>query len=291
MCLNNYTERDLNFTFIIIVKTMEILEYLSLPFVQKTLFVGVILAALAGVMGVLSTIRNASFFGDAVAHSSLAGVAIGLWFNYEPLFVALVYAVAVSVMLPWFRKNTNFAFDTILGIFLPFSMGLGVVIFSALPGYQPDLMSFLFGSMLGVTFNDVLFVLVLAVIFGITLAIFFHQLLYIAIDPEYPRIIGLRTELLDIMFHVLLACTIIAGVRLVGVILINALIIIPASIARLYASSLTQMLILAPIIGVVCVLIGILFSLMMNTPPGASIGVVSGTAFFASVVFQRVVRR
>lgn len=266
----------------------EIWEYLQLTFVQRAIIGGIFIAGLAGLMGVFTTMRGASFFGDAVAHSSLAGVAIGLLFDINPLLTAFVYAVIIALILPWLKQKTDFSFDNLLGIFLPLSMGLGVVIFATLPGYQPELISFLFGSMLAITWTDVGLIIVLSSLVGALMMYSLKKLSFVAIDPEYAKLSGIKIQLFDFLYHFLLALTIVSGVRLVGVILINALLIIPASIVKLYAQSLRQMFIFTPIIGIVCLFLGIVLSIIFNAPSGATIAVVSGGLFLISLMSKKI---
>lgn len=265
-----------------------LVEFLSYPFVQRALIGGIAVAVVAGLMGVFTTMRQASFFGDAIAHSSLAGVALGLLLGVNPLLAAFVYAVGVALILPRLRTKTGFSFDNLLGIFLPMSMGLGVVLFASLPGYQPELLGFLFGSVLAMSWVDVLLLLVLAIIIIIGLHLWWLKLTLVSIDPDYAQMVGLSTRVYETIYHILLALTIVAGVRLVGIVLMNALLIIPASIVKLYARSFKSLLLFTPLIGVICVTTGLVFSVQTNAPSGAMIAVVSGGFFGLAVIFQKL---
>lgn len=264
---------------------MEILTY---PFIQRAILAGILLASMTSIIGVLITMRHASFFGDAIAHSSLAGVALGLFAQLDPLLTALSYAIGMSFLLPWVRARTSFSLDNILGIFLPFSMGLGVLLFSLLPGYQPDLLSYLFGSIVSLTWQDVGTLAILACILTGVLTFTLPQMIFVSLDEEYARLIGIRSRLYDALFHMMLALVIIAGVRMVGIVLINALLIVPGSIAKLYAGSVRQIFILAPLISLSCTLGGISISIGATIPTGASIAVVSGAAFLVSLIVRGV---
>ena len=264
------------------------IEYLSLPFVQRAVLAGLIFALLAGMIGVFMTMRRAAFFGDAVAHSSLAGIAIGLLVGLNPLVTAFVYALAIAWLLPEIRKKTSFSFDNLLGIILPVSLGLGVILFNLLPGFQPQLLSYLFGSMLLISWNDVIFFIVLLIVVKFVMKFIRDRLVLVSLDPDYARLIGIPITRYELIYHFLLALTIISGVRLIGIVLMNALLIIPASIARLYSKSLTTYFWLTPLIGLVCVLLGIIVSLSLNVPTGATIAVTAGVLFAISLVIKKV---
>jgi zinc transport system permease protein len=264
------------------------LELLQLPFVQRALIAGLILSVLTAVMGVLTLMRKAAFYGDAIAHSSLAGVAIGLMFGWYPLGVAFIYASIIAMILPWLKENLRINLDNILGIILPTSMGAGVIIFSLLPGFQPNMMSFLFGNILTIKIEEIYLLLGLATIAGLVFFRFLPKLVFTSLDSEYATLLGLKIKWLEKIYEVLLAITIVAGVKLLGVILINALLIIPASAARNLAKSLKTWLIWTVIISVITMLGGIFLSVILNTPPGATIAVFSGVIFVLTHLWQKI---
>lgn len=256
-----------------------IIELLQLPFMQRALIAGSVLAILTGIVGVITLIRKASFYGDAIAHSSLAGIALGLYFGIYPLSIALVYAIIIALLLPSIRKQFTLNLDNALAIILPISMGLGVLIFSQLPGYQPEMMSFLFGSILTIRLTEVFFIITVAGLSAVLFFFFLPKMLYLSLDEEYAKLLGLNTLLLQRIYEILLALIIIAGVKLLGIILVNALLIIPASTAKALSPSLKSWLILSPILSLLTIWGGILMSLITNTPPGATIAVFAGVIF------------
>lgn len=266
----------------------EFFELLSFTFFQRAVVAGLLLAFLAGVVGVFTFIRKASFFGDAVAHSALAGVAIGLFFSIDPLISATVYAVLISFFLPWFRRQTGFSFDALLALLLPVSMGLGVIIFSLLPGYQPNLLSFLFGNLLAITQSDLLFLVVLFAVVAMILPFIARRLLLVSLEEDQAKLLGIRIPLYELLYHFLLALTVVSGVRLVGVVLINAFLVIPPLVVSLHAKSLKQLFVFSPLISLFAVVGGMLISVGYNLPTGAVIAVFAGLLFLVSVVYKKV---
>lgn len=268
-----------------------LIEYLSVGFFQRALLAGLILGLLTGLLGAFSLMRQSSFFGDAIAHSSLAGVALGLFFGMSPIFSAFVYAILVALFLPWLKKFLNFSYDNVLGIVLPFSMGLGIFIFSLLPGYQPELLSFLFGSMLTISWSDVWMVLGLTVVVSALVIWKYARFLLVSMDQAYSQLVGTKVRSLELFYQLMLAVTIIAGVKLVGIILINALLVVPASIAKIWSRSLNQFVLLSVGVSMVLIMTGLLVSLLVNAPPGSTIAVVSGVVFFANALVSKVISR
>jgi ABC-type Mn2+/Zn2+ transport system permease subunit len=254
---------------------------------QRALIGGIFVAMLTSFMGVLVVLRKSSFFGDAIAHASLTGVAIGLLLGTNPVLAAAVYAVVVALFLPYLKKHSELPLDSLLGFVLPFSMGLGVILLSILPGYQPELISFLFGSVLAIGWVDVFVILSLTIIVIILMLYFRNSLIFASFDSEYAKVSGVNVDRIDTIYQVLLAVSIVAGIKLVGIILVNALLVIPASTVRLFAGSLKQMFIFTPILAVIITLFGLFSSYILNIPSGPTIAVSSGIVFLLGVTIKR----
>lgn len=266
----------------------QIAQLLSFPFMQRALFGGVLIAMLTSWMGVLVVLRQSSFFGDAIAHASLMGVALGLLIGFDPVLVAAAYAIFVSFGLPYLRKHSELPIDSLLGFILPFSMGVGVILLAFIPGYQPELISFLFGSILAVGWVDIAVVSSLTVVTLIAMAVIKNKLVFASFDSEYAKVSGIPVHRIDVFYHVLLAVTIVAGIRLVGIVLVNALLVIPASTVRLFAGSLKQMFLFTPVVALFVTIVGLVISFFANIPTGPAIAVVSGSVFLGGVVVRRL---
>ena len=166
-------------------------------------------------------------------------------------------------------------------------MGLGVILLSILPGYQPELISFLFGSVLAIGWVDVFVILSLTIIVIILMLYFRNSLIFASFDSEYAKVSGVNVDRIDTIYQVLLAVSIVAGIKLVGIILVNALLVIPASTVRLFAGSLKQMFIFTPILAVIITLFGLFSSYILNIPSGPTIAVSSGIVFLLGVTIKR----
>lgn len=266
----------------------EIINSLQFPFVQRAIIGGVLVAILTSWMGILVVLRQSSFFGDAIAHSSLMGIALGLLLGINPIAVAAIYAVFVSFLLPFLRKHSQLPQDSLLGFILPFSMGLAVILLALIPGYQPELISFLFGSILAVSWGDVAIIAIL--VFATTFIMFFirRKLTFASFDSEYAKVRGINVSMIDTFYHVLLAITVVAGIRLVGIVLVNALLVIPASTVRLFAGSLKEMFVWTPALAVIVIVVGLVVSFILDIPSGPTIAVVSGLIFLITLIFSKL---
>lgn len=264
------------------------ISILTLPFMQRAFIGGIIIALLLAYFGIFAMLRRSSFFGDAIAHSSLTGVALGILFGVNPLLLSLLYAVLVAFILPVLRKKSDLHTDSLLGIILPVSMAIGVILLSVTPGYQPELMSFLFGSILGISWEYIIFTGVTAIVLFFVARVYHKKLLNIAFDAEYSQLLGIRVGMIDMIYHVALAISIVIGIQLVGIVLVNALLIIPAATSRLFAGSLKSMFVLAPIFSTISVIIGLTGSYLFNVPSGPMIAVVSGLIFLTALIWKNL---
>jgi zinc transport system permease protein len=266
----------------------DIISLFQTPFMLRALLAGVLLAGVSSVVGVFAVLRRSSFLGDALSHSALFGVALGILLGIHPVLTAGIVVLTVALLLPSFTKRSGIPIDNIFGFLLPFSMALGVIVLAFVPGYQPDLMSFLFGSILSVTWVDIIVAACFAVFVCITLLLYFRRLLSVSFDSMYAKLTGISVSRMDIIYHILLAASVIIGLRLVGTILINALLIIPASTVRMYARSVKDMFIWTPVVAVSSMIIGIIVSALFNIPTGPSIVCISGLIFLIGVGVKRL---
>lgn len=255
------------------------IDALNYPFMQRALAAGMLVGMMTSLLGVFVVLRRSAFFGDAIAHASLAGVAIGVLVGWNPLLSAAGVGMGIALSIRVIERRSHLALDTVLGFILPFFLALGVLLLSLMPGYQPDLMSFLFGSILTVS-HDTLTVIVLitGAVLGF-LGLLRHQLVFATFDEEAAQLAGIRVEWVLTGYYVLLALVIIASIRTVGTILATALLIIPAATAKLLAHSLRQMFVLTPCLGIVSVIGGMWGSYIFDLPSGPAIVVLAGVIF------------
>jgi len=256
-----------------------VIEALAYPFMQRALLAGLLVGLVASLLGVLVVLRRSAFFGDAVAHASLAGVAVGVVAGLPPLLPAAAVAVGIGLSLYRLERVGRLSLDTILGFILPFFMAVGVLVLSLRPGFQPELLSYLFGSILTVSWQGLAAIAVVSAIVAVVLARRGPALVYAAFDPEGAHAAGLEVATLLTLHHVLLALVVIASISVVGVVLVNALLVIPAATAKLLARSLGRMFVLAPLLGMGSVLAGLAASYGLDAPSGPAIVAVSGIVF------------
>jgi len=263
-------------------------EVFAYPFMQRALIAGLLVGGLTSLLGVLVVLRRSAFFGDAIAHASLAGAALGVLTGWPPLLPAAGVGVGLAMSLHAVERRSRLPLDTVLGFIMPFFMALGVLLLSFKPGYQPELISFLFGSILMVSHQSLLVIALIAVVVLGSFLRFRHHVVFAAFDEEAARLAGVPVTLMLTGYHVLLALVIIASIRTVGVVLVNALLIIPAATAKLLARSLTHMFILTPLLGMASVITGLVVSFHLDLPSGPAIVVLSGLAFLGVTLVTKL---
>jgi zinc transport system permease protein len=259
-----------------------VIEALAYPFMQRALAAGLLIGLVASLLGIFVILRRSAFFGDAVAHASLAGIALGVVSGMPPLLFAAAVAVGIGLTLHRLERVGQLSLDTILGFILPFFMAVGVLVLSLSPGFQPELLSYLFGSILTVSWQGLGAIALVALVVAVVLASLGRRLVFSTFDPDGAHAVGINVARLLTVYHVLLALTVIASISVVGIVLVNALLVIPAATAKLLARSLGQMFVLAPLLGIGSVLAGLVVSSWLDAPSGPTIVVLAGILFLAA---------
>ena len=256
-----------------------VLDLLQFSFVQRALLAGVVLAILYATLGVFVVIRKMSFWSEGIAHASLAGVAIALVTGTQPLIVALLVAILFAVLMTQLENKTKLSYDTLIGVLFTSFMALGLVIMNQVSGYQSELMSYLFGNILTISRTDLLITLLMTTAIIIYVLNFNKQLVMSSLNHDLAVVSGVRTKLHDQLFTIILAVAVVLGVKLVGIILVSALLIIPPAIAKLTSKSLYGFQLQAQFWSLGIVLLGIILSLIFNQPSGPVI-ILTGTISF-----------
>lgn len=256
-----------------------ILEYLQYPFVQRALISGVILALVFALLGVYVTLRQMAFWGEGIAHASLAGIAMALLVGGSPLFFALIVAVIFAVSMFLLERKTKLSNDALIGVLFTSFMALGIILLSLQKQYQPELLSYLFGNILTISSMDVFIITLVGLLIVVILLLTHRQLSLLMFDKTSAYLAGVKTEFLELLFYIILAMAVVLGVKMLGVVLVSALLIIPPSIAKIMAHSYKSLRILSVVLAELIVLIGFFISLSLNVPSGPAI-ILTGSFFF-----------
>jgi zinc transport system permease protein len=255
------------------------IELLSLPFMQRAIIGGVLVGFLASYYGVFIVQRGLSFMGSGLAHAAFGGVALGLLLQTEPLWVAVPFTVIVAIGIAWVRDRTNLGSDTAVGIFFAVSMALGIVFLFLRREYAADAFTYLFGSIIAVTWNDI-FLTALMVLITILNWPFWKRWAYSSFDRELAFTDRLPVVRDDYVLAVLIALTVVVAIKVVGIVLIAAFLVIPAATARILCYTFHAMTIISVLIGMVSAVIGLFISYYIDVPSGATIILFQAVIFF-----------
>jgi len=248
-----------------------VFEILQYSFMQRALLSGVVVAVTCSVVGLFLVLRRQSLFGDALSHAAFGGIAVGLFTSIYPLWTALVISVLAALGITKLRQSTKIPPDAAVAVMLSSGLAMGIVLIGLAGGFNLDLESFLFGSILLISMQDQLMILVLS---GVVLVIIFKlytQFIYITFSEDQARVSGINVTRLNYLFIALASLAVISSLRLVGVLLISSLIVIPNITAMMFGKGFKKTALISIIVAVSSVLFGIVVSYITNLAPGGVI--------------------
>jgi len=266
-------------------------EILSYTFMQRALLASVLIGTVSAVIGVYVVLRGLSFIGAGIAHASFGGVALGFLLGINPLLTAVVFCLLTAWGIAWTSRRAEVKEDTAIGIFFAATMALGILFIGLMRGYNVDLFGYLFGSVLAVTRLDLWLSLLLGAGVLLIVGLFFKELLFITFDPEMARVSGLPAGAIYVLLLSLMALTIVLSIKVVGIILVSALIVIPAAAAYQLTEDFRRMMLLAVIIGNLSAIVGLFLSYGLNTASGATMVLTATLIFFLSALLSPRRRR
>ena len=256
------------------------LEALTLPFMQRALIAGLMVAFLASYYGVFVVQRGLGFLGNGLAHAAFGGVALGLLLGQEPLVIALPFTVVVSIAIIWVRQRTALASDTVIGVFFAVSMAAGIIFLSLKKDYSADAFSYLFGSILAITNTD-LWVTSGVVVMALLAQPLWGRWAYATFDRELAISDRVPVVLDEYLLGILMAVTVVVAVKVVGIVLISAFLVIPAAAARLVVRRFATMTWLSILFGMTSAVLGLWGSYQLDLPSGATIVALQAGIFLA----------
>ena len=252
-----------------------ILEALSYGFMQKALIAGIAVGLICSFMGTFLVLRRYSLFGDGIAHVAFGGISIGLFLGVFPLWTAFIVSIFGGLGLQKLRQSTKISGDSAVAVVLVSGLAVGVILVSSSGGFSVDLFSFLFGSILLISQEDTIMILALSAGIIATLTIMQKQFLHLTFNEEQAKLAGMRTTLLNYAFVVLASITVVTSMRLVGILLISALIVIPNITAMQFGKGFKKTVFISMSISVISVVSGILLSYSLNVAPSGTIVVIA----------------
>lgn len=257
-------------------------------FLLRALLAGAAVALAAGPLGCVVVWRRMSYFGDTIAHGALPGVALGIALGFNPMVGVLGVAILVALAALFFQRGRRLPNDAILGMLSHSALSIGLIGLSFMGGVRVDLTALLFGDILAVSWNEVWATFAGSALVLALLLVIWRKLVAATVDEDLARAEGVPVAAMSVLFMLLVAGVVALSMKIVGVLLVTALLVIPAVTARRIARSPEGMAALAPLIGVAAVCAGLALSNFADTPSGPSIVVAEFTFFLAATIGSRL---
>ena len=266
------------------------MEILHFDFMQNALIASLVVSLICGVIGTLIVINRMVFIAGGIAHGSYGGIGLALYFGIAPMVGASLFALFLGIIIAIITHKNSTRLDSLIGVLWAFGMALGIIMSDLTPGYNVDLMSYLFGAILSVSFEDIIGmsgVLVLVLLFTI---IFYKQLLAMSFDAQFAKLRGVNVTLLYFVLVALIALGVVIIIRAVGLILVIALLTIPPYIAEKMTNSMGAMMAVSSLLSALFCLVGLGISYAFDVSSGASIILIATLTFllqFLVGLFQK----
>ncbi len=259
------------------------LEVLSYTFIQNALIAGVIVSIITAIIGTLVVVNRMVFLSGGIAHSAYGGVGLAMFFSLPMLLTTSLFCVLITILIAFASYKNRENLDIMIGLTWAVGMSFGILLVDLTPGYQTDLMTYLFGSLLAVTTQDLYYMVTL--LFGILaiIIVFYRDILAVSYDREYASLRGVKTRFFYTLILILSSLAIVISIKVVGLILVIALLTIPIYISSFFCRNLLSMMVIATILSMIFTIIGLVISYQLDLSSGPSI--IMASSLTALIVF------
>ena len=262
-------------------------DLLDEPFIHRALIGGFLTGSLGGLMGSFAVLRQLSFFSDALGHSALLGITLGILLNVNPTFVLIPFAVIFAFLVNNLVERSSLPADALLNIVYSSSLAAAVLALSKINSYSGSIKQLLFGDILGITASDIYIILCLFIVSFIYLVFTLRSQVLLTLNEDLAGSIGITTRFHKLAFIILLGVVVSVSIKSVGVLLISAFVVIPACAGRLISRKFSSYITFSMLLGGLCALFGLILSGFFNLPSGPSIVILQFFAFLFSLMFSR----
>ena len=267
------------------------IEALQYGFMRNALMAGLLVSIACGVIGTFVVVNRIVFISGGIAHAAYGGIGLGYFFGFNPIVGAVIFSLTAALGMGMAQRRTRQRADTIIGVMWAIGMALGIILVDLTDGYKADLMSYLFGSILAVPSSDLLIMLGLDLVIVVLVTLFYKELLAISFDETFAAVENVPVDAIYMLLVAMIALTVVMMMRVVGLIMVIALLTMPAAISGQFASGLKRMMVLASILGMVFTTAGLWLSYSLNLTSGATIILVAGAAYLLSLLARSAAHR
>jgi zinc transport system permease protein len=264
------------------------IEVMQLEFMQRALIAGLLVSVGCGIIGTYVVVNRIVFISGAIAHAAYGGIGLGYYLGINPVVGAILFSLGAALGMGGVQQRTRQRTDTIIGMMWAIGMAVGIVLVDLTPGYVVDLMSYLFGSILTVPWTDLLIMLLLDVVIIVLVVAFYKELLAISFDETFASTANVRVDAIQLLLFCLVALTVVMLMRVVGLILVIALLTMPAAIGGQFTADLKRMMLLSVLLGIAFTTVGLWLSYVLNLTSGATIILTAAAGFLVAVLYKAV---
>ena len=265
------------------------IEALQFEFMRNALLAGLLASIVCGMIGTLIVVNRIVFLAGGIAHAAYGGIGIAFFFGLPHMVGTIGFSLIIAMLMAVITIKARHRADTIIGVLWAVGMALGVILLDLTPGYNVDLMSYLFGSILSVPDSDLILMAAICVLVFLIVFYYYHDLLAISYDEEFAQLRGVPVKFLYFLLIGMTALSIVMIIRVVGLILVIALLTIPPFIAEKFSKSLFQMMGVSTALCAIFSVTGLWLSYAFNLTSGASIIMVAAAGFFMSFIIERLI--
>ncbi|WMJ80244.1 metal ABC transporter permease [Clostridium sp. MB40-C1] len=245
--------------------------FIQYAFIRHAVF-GIVLASIVcGIIGTIIIEKKLVMMSGGIAHTAFGGIGMGYFLGIEPIIGALIFSILSSLGIAKINRGSNTNSDTLTAMFWSLGMALGILFIAFTPGYPPDMTSYLFGDVLKVSKLDIKVMIIINILVVFIITMFFNYFKFYLFDEEFTSVLGINTIFFEYVLYILIACTIVVLIRVVGIILVIALLTVPPAIVKQFTYDLKKIMIISIILGAIFGLTGLVFSYYFNIASGASI--------------------
>lgn len=261
-----------------------IVEAWQFEFMRHAIAASVLVSIACGIIGTFVVVNRIVFMSGGIAHAAYGGIGLGYFFSFNPVVGAIVFAIAMALIMGWIERKLHQRKDTIIGVMWAIGMAIGIILIDLTEGYKAGLESYLFGSILAVSQRNLIIMLLLDILIAAMVILFYKELLAISFDPVYAQTRNIPVDSIYLMLVGAIALTVVMVMQIVGIIMVIALLSIPAAIASQFFKELKIIMFAAIALGVVFTLTGLWLSYFFNLTSGATIILVAGAAYLISML-------
>ncbi len=258
---------------------MEIFQY---EFIRNAMIAAVLVNIACGIVGTFVVTKRIVFISGGISHAAFGGIGLGYFLGLDPIITAIPFSILTAFGIGFIAKKTKVGEDAAIGILWAIGMSLGIIFINLTPGYAPDLFSYLFGNILTIPFSDLIIMVVLDMIIVVITILFYKEFKAISFDEEFSKVAGVPVDLLYFLLLGMVALSVVILIKVVGIILVIALLTIPASMCRQFTNNIKTLIFLSMSIGIILTIGGLWISYILDLASGATIIIVLGIVFLLS---------